>query len=117
MAQNLILQPSDPKHFLDTIKEPVPLEALRPFLAESDVRKLGREHEGKPLRVWGITPGVNDANRSKWKRVHEGDLAAFTSNKQVVYWGHVTHTIINARLAEQLWGRDHKNQTWELSIS
>ena len=113
MAQNLILQPSDPKHFLATIKEPVPLEALRPFLSESDVWKLGREHEDEPLRVWGITPGANDANRSKWERVHEGDLAAFTSNKQVVYWGYVTHTIINARLAEQLWGRDHKNQTWE----
>ena len=56
---------------------------------------------------------MNDANVSKWKRVHDGDLAAFTSSKQVIYWGHVTHTVHHAALAEHLWGRDDKNQTWE----
>ena len=51
MAQNLILQPSEPEHFRDTIESPVPLDALRSFLPESDLRKLAEVHAADPIRA------------------------------------------------------------------
>ena len=111
--QNLILQPSEDEHFAATIETGRTLAEISPLLAAEDVRALGQLYGGDPIQIWGITPGKNDANVGKWNRLAPGDVACFVKNKRVIFWGVVSHKTRNAPLAEHLWGRDHKDQTWE----
>ena len=42
-----------------------------------------------------------------------GDLVIFTKNKTAFASAQITHLFRNRKLAETLWGKDKKNQTWE----
>jgi hypothetical protein len=111
--QNLILQPSQDEHFEATIREGRTAAEMSGYLASADVDALRKIYGESPIQVWGITPGASDANVVKWGRLAAGDVACFVKSKRVIYWGVVSHKIHNPELAEHLWGRDHKDQTWE----
>lgn len=111
----LILQPAGNSggrnHFADTVANPVQVESLRPFIHADDADRL-QEFSGS-IAVWGVTPGATGTNARKWERIDAGDLALFLREGRAIAAGLVHHKIHAPALAEHLWGRDERGQTWE----
>jgi hypothetical protein len=63
--------------------------------------------------MWGLVPGNNDTNRTKWERIEVGDVVVFTGKKKVFAIGAVATKFHNPELAENLWGVDENGATWE----
>ncbi|MFB6804653.1 HNH endonuclease [Peribacillus butanolivorans] len=113
---HVILQPSGgagKANFDNTIKSPVPLEKIIPFLDEKDVQAVSSHYENGLVPVWGVTPGASDTNRNKWDRIHTGDIALFTANMKIFSSGTVTHKFHSQELALELWGWKEEGVTWE----
>ncbi|MFE4077029.1 hypothetical protein [Peribacillus sp. YIM B13477] len=113
---HVILQPSGgagKANFDNTIKSPVPLEKIIPFLDEKDVQAVSSYYENGLVPVWGVTPGASDTNRNKWDRIHTGDIALFTANMKIFASGTVTHKFHSQELALELWGWKEEGVTWE----
>ncbi len=112
----IVLQPaagSDARiHFTNTIETPVAFSQIDSLLTARELSELNKEHTESVL-VWGVVPGDNGSNVTKWHKMQKGDIALFTGNNQIFGSATVTVKLYNTKLAEFLWGRDEKGQAWE----
>ena len=73
----VIIQPASNKdsrkHFVDTVENPVDLLLHQPS-AGSDFAKLMELSENGKVAMWGVTPGKNGANLSKFNKIEIGDF-------------------------------------------
>ena len=114
---HVILQPSGSpsarQHYADTIEIPVDFD---------DRARLFKPGQGSHLReifpdgrapLWGVTPGSNGANVSKFERARVGDLVVFAGKGSIFSCGTIAAIFQNRELAESLWGLDQSGMTWE----
>jgi hypothetical protein len=73
------------------------------FLNQADVDDLATIYGSGDIPTWGVTPGVEDANRKKWERARQGDIALFARDKHIVASATVAHLTHNAELATEIW--------------
>ena len=115
-----ILQPAGSDlsraHYRDTVTNPVRLDSYADELG-ADHAVLESLYPSGAAPLWGATPGRNDANVGAYRRISPGDYVFFAGSGRLFAGATVTHSFRNPRLAEILWGRDDKGQTWELMFS
>lgn len=104
--------PASRKHYLDTIENPVKI-SLYEELIGTDLVNLQKASKNGQVALWGVTPGTNNANVSKYKKLSIGDSVIFTRDKTAFACAQITYLFRNKQLAENLWGKDNKKQTWE----
>ena len=113
----VILQPCGNKdsrqHYADTIEIPIPLETLRTYLLKTEYEELRNRISDSSVATWGVTPGKNGVNVKKWSLIETGDPARFSQDGGVFASATVVSKVRNEQLAETLWGRDNRGQTWE----
>jgi MoxR-like ATPase len=103
--------PQARRHFESSLREGVPLGALR-SLGPKFLSNLPRHtHDGR-VRAWGARPG--SAAEKKWLRLEPGDVALVYADGRFPLWGKVVAKTRNTRVARQIWGRDEKGETWAL---
>lgn len=100
------------KHYLDTVLNPVELEKYSDFLGSDQEDLFAISDHGK-LALWGVTPGANGVNISKYQKLEPGDTVLFTRKGFVFSSGTITHLFHNKQFAQALWNSDGKGQTWE----
>ena len=100
------------RHFKDTVENLVQISQYEEFIG-TDLVNLRKVSTNGATAMWGVTPGTNNANVSKYNKLAVGDLVIFTKNKTAFATAEITHLFRNRKLAETLWGKDKKNQTWE----
>ena len=117
---SVILQPAgngdSREHYADTIENFVDLSAYQIEIG-SEYPHLAALYPDLKAPLWGATPGQNDVNVSKYNRARVGDFVLFFREGGAFVGGTITHLFTNAELAETLWGKDHKDQTWELMFA
>ncbi|MEV6226548.1 HNH endonuclease [Saccharopolyspora shandongensis] len=66
-------------------------------------------------RMWGVTPGKEPrrSNVQKFQRLRPGDAVLFYGEGHFYLVGRIAVLWENAELAERLWQRDDKGQTWQ----
>ena len=105
------------KHFRRTIEKLWSLDEINklgvklPNDVEEKLRSVQR------FAIWGSTPRVTIIE-TLFKRLDEAGegVAAFYRDGKIVCWGRIfawMHNNISKILAEKLWGRDEKGDTWE----
>jgi 5-methylcytosine-specific restriction protein A len=104
------------KHYQDTVENLVNLEKYRSFLG-SDSDDLFSIAEAGSIALWGVTPGTNGVNISKYQKLEPGDTVLFTRKGFVYSSGTITHLFHNKDFAKTLWNEDSKGQTWEYMYS
>ena len=100
------------KHYKDTVENLVQISQYEELIG-TDLASLQKVSKNGATAMWGVTPGTNNANVSKYNKLAVGDLVIFTKNKTVFASAQITYLFRNKQLAENLWGKDNKNQTWE----
>lgn len=114
---NVILQPCSSKgaakHYVDTVQRLVPLTTILSLLESLHAAALSQIYPSGECAVWGLTPGKNEVNKSKWERIKEGDVTVFASKGRIFASAVVAYKVQNAPLAKHLWGVDEAGQTWE----
>ncbi len=117
----VVLQPaSNPdaqRHYADTVEHAVSLAVNAPWIPDEDLQALQAIYPSGQVRLWGATPGQDDRNRPIYRRMSVGDLVLFSAHGHVFAGATITHLFENPPLAERLWGRDGKDQTWELMFA
>jgi hypothetical protein len=112
----LVLQPcgdSDAReHYVDTIQNPVPVSRILPHL-RSDERALVQDAFPDVVAVWGVTPGKNEVNANKWRRITVGDAAMLYRDRQFFFRGTVAYKTHSPELAKELWESRADGATWE----
>src|ERR1035441_6235185 len=93
------------KHYQDTIESPVHSSRILDFLPQEQRAKFG-EVCGNYVSVWGVTPGVDGRNRTKWSKLSPGDIALFYRDKLLFAQGRILLTVHNEALAVELWNRE-----------
>lgn len=101
------------EHFRDTIASPVNLgdSRVNALIDSKTFADLTALFPDERVPMWGVTPG--GANPSKFARAGVGDVVAFSGRGRFFARGIIAQTFVNPALAESLWGRDEKGQTWE----
>ena len=69
-------------------------------------------YDNDRIRVWGLLPGKDNANRKIYDKMKERDIAIFVS-KNMVYITEIVAKVESENLAERLWGK-MDGQTWSL---
>ncbi|MEV4161416.1 hypothetical protein [Nonomuraea dietziae] len=105
--------PAVARHYQDTIRNYVDLAAHADLLSGDDLAVLQRLYPDGAAPLWGVTPGTNNSNVGRIRNLRRGDHVFFYGDYHLYLSGLVTHRFHNEALAERLWGRDHKEQTWE----
>jgi hypothetical protein len=117
---SVVIQPAGSsasrEHYLDTVESLVNISQYQELIGNTFL-DLQRVSKNGKTALWGVTPGTNDANVSKYKKLVPGDLVVFTREKKVFASAQITHLFRNKKFAEELWGKDNKNQTWEYMYS
>jgi hypothetical protein len=113
----LLIQPSGGTraqvHYQDTIKNLVSIEACADVLPEPILHELTAIFPEGECAFWGLVPGSNDSNRTKWEKIQPGDVVVFTGKKRIFATGIVKSKFHNPALAMRLWGVDDNSATWE----
>lgn len=113
----VILQPTGNKdakeHYQDTLVKPVNLAIIEEYVTKDQYDHLKDLYPNNLVPTWGVTAGINNINKRKWDKINPSDVTFFSANKTLYSYAFTTFKIHNKNLAEKLWGRDHKNQTWE----
>jgi 5-methylcytosine-specific restriction protein A len=104
------------QHYVDTVENLVRLSEFEPvMLAEKS--ELQRISTNGKIALWGVTPGTNGVNISKYEKLETGDTVLFTRKGIVYASGTITLLFNNKEFASKLWGQDDKGQTWEYMYS
>ena len=104
------------KHYQDTVENPVDLKQYEKVLG-TDAKDLFSIAEAGKIALWGVTPGTNGVNISKFQKLEPGDTVLFTRKGIVFSSGTITHIFHNKEFATALWQTDAKGQTWEYMYS
>ncbi len=117
----LLIQPSGGTeaqvHFRDTVQNCVRFSEHTGEISAPLMQELLENFPEGECAVWGLVPGVGDANRGKWERISPGDVVAFTGKKRVFATAIVKTKFQNQTLARELWGTDSSGATWEYMYS
>ena len=97
----------------DTIEEPVVFHDHAAVIPAGDLARLTGLFPGGSAPMWGVTPGRRNVNVGPYHNVQVGDVVMFGGQNRYFASGTVAYLQRNAALAEALWGRDAKDQTWE----
>jgi MoxR-like ATPase len=115
---HLIFQPAGNQggreHYRDTIENPVPFARIAKHVDRETLERLRAIYGGDAIPTWGATPGANDINESKWKRIEPGDITLFLKDGKAFASAAVTVKTRSPALARDLWGANDDDQTWEL---
>jgi hypothetical protein len=113
----IVLQPCGKgipaKHYADTVEKPVLLSAIFSFLSQDDLEDLRSKFPEGRVAVWGVTPGEESGNKTKWDRMNPGDVALFSREGRIFSAGTVAKKIHDRKLSRHLWGEDEAGETWE----
>lgn len=113
----ILLQPAgnkeSQKHYEDTVTNFVALERFE-GLPSQDLEILRAEFPSGQLQVWGTTRAKNGANVKKHAKLQSGDLVLFAKDKSIFSAGRIRHVFRSETIAEKLWKRNKKGETWEL---
>ena len=104
------------KHYVDTVENLVDLNRFTQFLG-NDREDLFAIAENGKIALWGVTPGANGVNISKYEKLEPGDTVLFTRKGFVYASATITHLFHNKSFATEIWGQDDKGQTWEYMYS
>ncbi len=104
------------KHYVDTVENLVDLKKYIEVLGPDSDDLLAIADDGR-IALWGVTPGSNGVNISKYQKLEPGDTVLFTRKGFVYSSGTITHLFHNKKFARSLWGDDDKGQTWEYMYS
>ena len=117
MAGLVVLQPAGNKggreHFVDTIEKPVEFHKYQSLIDPNLFPLLLEAHPSGKAAIWGVVPGKSPGNLNKWNRISAGDLVLFSADKQIHSYGLVSLKFNSRKFAEELWGKNEENQTWE----
>lgn len=118
MTSKVILQPAGDSdalgHYVDTIQNPVEINRIKSFLSPEQNAELAETFQGRAaIPVWGVTPGKNGANVSKWNRIDTGDVTLFSRQGKIFASATVVAKIHNKELALDLWTTNSNGDTWE----
>lgn len=103
-------------HYRDTITTPVTLADYASDLGEDAAVLQALYSDGRAC-LWGVTPGTNNSNVSKYARMSPGDYVFFAGDKHLFAGATVTHTFRNSTVALQLWDCNENGQAWELMFA
>ncbi|MEU5242832.1 hypothetical protein AB0G81_01715 [Streptomyces asoensis] len=107
-------RPAVREHYEDTILNPVDLVNHADLLDPQVLQRLRDLFPSERAQLWGVTPGVGEANLPQIRKMRAGDVVFFSGNKRLYLVGTVALTWHNPALAYRLWGVDEKtDQTWE----
>lgn len=113
----IILQPAgnaaSAKHYEDTVATPVPVTKITKYLGPGDVEVLSQAAINGGIATWGVTPAINGSNVTKWNQIQRGDVVLFGGKGISFASAVIVHKARSEALAQELWGRDPNNQTWE----
>ena len=113
----VLIQPSGgtaaQEHYETSIRSKVRFSDHVDVLISSEISSLNSDFGVGEASMWGLVPGDNEINVARWNSITSGDLVLFTGKKKMFAMGIVVSKFRNAHLAERLWGRDPKGQTWE----
>lgn len=113
----VILQPaggsSAMAHYRNTVLTPISLKRCANFISAMDVAELASVYGREGARIWGVTPGENFRNRTKWELIEPGDTVFFCGMGHVFAYAFVKHKLHSRPLAEDLWGTENDGRTWE----
>lgn len=105
--------PSAEEHFENTIQNSVPYETIEKHLSGEPLRTLKKRHPEDGVPTWGVTPGKAGGNAKQWEKLEHGDVVLFAGGGEIFSSGRVLLTVPNPDLAEELWGAQDDEQTWE----
>src|SRR5437870_4752150 len=113
----VILQPAGGPaaldHYRRTIQTPVRLARLAPLLEPAELTELSTLFPDGLLRVWGVTPGSGNRNKTKWDRFEADDLVLFCGQGGVFSSSFLKYKTHNRQVSLALWNADADGQTWE----
>lgn len=116
----VVLQPAggadSRQHYQDTVVNSVSLADCA-GLPPSDLTALRTAFPSGRAQFWGATPAVNGSNIGKHAKLCPGDYVLFAEKGRIFSRARIRHVFRNEVLAEQLWKRDQKGQTWELMFA
>ncbi|MDT9719646.1 hypothetical protein QVE09_12070 [Paenibacillus sp. ClWae2A] len=101
------------EYYEDTIKRPVPIQALSEYLPAETIDQLKSFYPDISVLTRGVTPGKNNINVPKWRKIQTGDVTLFSANGHIFASGVVVMKLQHKGLATQQWGYDKSVQTWE----
>ncbi|GHF77343.1 hypothetical protein GCM10018790_64310 [Kitasatospora xanthocidica] len=101
------------QHYLDTIASPVVFDDHADLLEPGVRERLDQLFPGGSAQMWGVVPGVGDANVHWVEKMSPGDFALFSGDKKIYFGGTIALMWRNEGLAGRLWGRKDNGQTWE----
>jgi len=116
-VSNIILQPTGNKdareHYVNTIQHGIKLLDIKQYLTPKDYESLVQIYPSGECYVWGVTPGDENRNVSKWNKIGIGDVTLFSRDGGVFSSGVTTYKLHSESLAVALWDIDKKGNTWE----
>lgn len=102
------------EHYEDTILKDVNTSNFE----SSDMKKFAN------VRMWGAIDRQTNQNRSKWSKLHKGDIILFYRDKKYIAKMILDGTEDNSKIAKMIWGEkiDHEamnvkqnsGETWQL---
>jgi len=113
----VLVQPSGgteaKEHYETSIRKKVRFSEHLNVLTSAELKSLNSDFGDGQAAMWGLVPGDNGINISRWDSINPGDMVVFSGKKKMFAMGIVVSKFRNAQLAKQLWGKDSKGQTWE----
>ena len=117
----VILQPAGNQggreHYVDTVANLVDISSCAPFVAPQVQRLLEGAHPSGKAGMWGVVPGQNDVNVTKWNRISVGDVVLFAADKKITSSAVVASKFTSERLAKHLWNVNSEGVTWKYMYS
>jgi hypothetical protein len=117
MSVKIILQPIGNKSGLEnykkTIKEPIDIKKYEKLFDNNLKNNLYNTSPSGKSAIWGIAAGNNNINKNKWQKISLGDVVLFCSDKKIICSGIIQYKFHSSILAEEIWGKDSNNNTWE----
>ena len=114
---NWFLIPASPENIDRSIRNPVSLSDLIPFLGEAESKRLAALGDGE-LRCWAMSSGI----KVQFDKMRPGDLVLISESgtKKFNYFAEVTATITSKGLGNYLWSvkprkspETGKRTTWD----
>lgn len=111
----IILQPASlpdaRKNYKKTVENSVHIDRIAKFLTREEDLKLRENYPDGMFKVWGALPGGGRVNY--WNEISRGDVILFARDNFIFSAGVITTKFCNPDVANVLWGRNKKGQTWE----
>lgn len=112
----VVIQPAANKdsriHYRNTVDTPVDISKYQSALG-ADFGPLSKLTKDGKIALWGVTPGKNQINVNKYKKLQEGDIAIFTKDNFAFASAKIVYLFHNKEVATDIWSTDPDGQTWE----